>query len=128
QLRGLVQAEHALLEHDDEPAGDNLRQGVAEAARGGLPGDHEAVDGPGDALDAFPRPAAQLLVRVLEAGTVRRLLRIRRKGAGADPLRRRALLAGLPGLHGRRRVGGRPRGERDPSRVTLLTRVASGCP
>ena len=32
------------------------------------------------------------------------------------PLRRRALLAGLPGLHGGRRIGGRPRRGRDPRR------------
>jgi monoamine oxidase len=35
---------------------------------------------------------------------------------GPDPFRRRALLAGLPGLHGGRRLRGRPRRRRDPRR------------
>ena len=107
ELCGLVRSLDAVLERGDEHPGHRLRPGVAEEARDGVPRDHGAVDGQGDTVDAVPGSAAELLVLVLEAGAVRRLLRLRGRPAGEHPLRRRALLAGLPGLHGGRRERGR---------------------
>src|SRR3989442_6880809 len=41
----------------------------------------------------------------------------------SHPLRRRALLPGLPGVHGGRRGGRRPRGIRDPRRPEVVMAV-----
>src|SRR5207244_4364779 len=80
--------------------------------RGRVPRDHEAVEREGDALDAVPRPEPELLLLLLEGRAVHGLLGVREGAAGERPLRRRALLAGLPGLHGGRRVGRPARGRR----------------
>jgi monoamine oxidase len=96
-----------VLERGVESAGDDIREAAPQEARDRLPGDHEAVERKGVALDAFPRSAAQLLVLVLAGGPVHRVLRLRGRRARQHPLRRRALLDELPGLHGRRRRGRR---------------------
>ena len=58
--RRRLHAVDAVLERRLESAGDGVREGVPQAARARLPGDHAAVDRQGDALDAVPRSAAQL--------------------------------------------------------------------
>ena len=89
----------------------HLREDVPDELEKVFPGISKQWTGQGDAVDAVPRPAAQLLVLLLAPRPVHVVRRLRGRGAGQHPLRRRAQLAGLPGLHGRRRERGRPRGE-----------------
>ncbi len=100
-------------------------QAVPREAETVFPGIIEAVEREGDIVDAVPRSAAQLLVLVLARRAVHVVLRLRRRAAGEHPLRRRALLAGLPGLHGGRRERGDPRGERDSRRQLATSRARS---
>ena len=88
-----------------------------QAARDGLPRHHAALERPGQPVHPVPRPEPALLVRVLARRAVHEVQRLRGSGAGPrgpDPLRRRALLHRLPGIHGRRRGRGRPGGEGNP--------------
>ena len=108
-----------------EPAGDDVRAAVPLADRAGLPRHHRAVERQGDALDAGARPEPALLLLVLEARQYTASAATRASRQGNDPLRRRALLAGLPGLHGRRRVGGRPCGATRSSGISRSCRGRS---
>ena len=59
-----------VLECVDEPAGDGIREVVPPELENVFPGITQAVERQGDALDAVPRPAPQLLVLVLERRAV----------------------------------------------------------
>ena len=126
QRLGGAQAVDAVLEHRQQLAGRDVRERDARPSRDALPGHLEAVEREGVAVDAVPRSEPEPRVLVLEARAVRRLLRLRGCRAGQHPLRRRALLAGLPGLHGRRRSGGRPRGGRGAGRVQEVAGPSRG--
>ena len=54
-----AQAVDALLEHRRQRAGGDLREGDARPARDALPGDLEAMEREGVAVDAVPRPDPQ---------------------------------------------------------------------
>ncbi len=127
QHRRCVPPVDAVLERGPEPRGHGLRDRVPLTARDGVPRDHEALERQGVALDPVPRPEPALLLLVLEGRPVHRLLGLRGGAPGERPLRRRALLDGLPGLHGRRRLRGDPRGERGAGRLEVA-RWLMPCP
>ena len=81
-IAGGVQALDAVLERVDEQAGHDVREGVPEAARDGLPRDHAALERPGDPVDPVPRPEPALLVRVLARRAVHEVQRLRGSAAG----------------------------------------------
>ena len=68
-----------------------------------FPGISKQWNGKATLSTPFLDPNLNLAYSYWKPGQYVGVLRLRGRGAGQHPLRRRALLAGLPGLHGRRR-------------------------
>ena len=90
-----------------------------------LPGISKKWTGKASLSTPFLDPLLNCSYSYWRVGQYTSLRRLRGRGAGQHPLRRRAHLAGLPGLHGGRRERGRARGRRGARRDLAVVALDS---
>lgn len=111
-------------------ADERLRPAVPGRDRAGVPGDHATVDREGDAVGLGAEPEQLRVLLVLADRVLPALRGVRGRPAGQRPLRRGALLDGLPGVHGgwrQRGTAGGGRGAVGSGDQVLAPRPAGQC-